>query len=180
MQERQVGVITGSLRRDSFSVALSCALVELVPPGLRLVPIEIGDLPLYNEDLETTTPPPAWSAFRANVAAVDGLLFVTPEYNRGIPGGLKNAIDVGSRPWGKSVWAGKPAAIISVSAGALGAMAASHQLRTVLSGVNVPVMTDPEVFISNAGTLFDEGGKLTNPTTREFLATVMRKFAAWI
>jgi chromate reductase len=180
MQERHVGVIIGSLRKKSFAAALARALEDLAPPAQRLVPIAIGELPLYNEDLETATPPPAWSEFRAKVAAVDGLLFVTPEYNRGIPGGLKNAIDVGSRPWGKSVWAGKRAAIVGISGGALGGMAASHQLRVVLSGVNVPVMTDPEVFVSNAGTLFDQAGNLTNPGTREFLTTVMQKLAAWI
>jgi chromate reductase len=180
MQNRNVGVIIGSLRKGAFSGSLARALVELAPPVLRLAPISTGELPLYNEDLETASPPAAWTAFRAKLAAVDALLFVTPEYNRGVPGGLKNAIDVGSRPWGKNVWAGKRAAIISLSSGGLGGMAASHQLRVILSAVNVPVMTDPEVFISNAGSLIDESGRLTNPGTREFLTTVMQKFAAWI
>jgi chromate reductase, NAD(P)H dehydrogenase (quinone) len=179
MQSR-VGVIVGSLRKAAYSRMLARALPELSPPSLQLVEIGIGDLPLYNYDLETATPPPAWTAFRTAVKATDALLFVTPEFNRGIPGALKNAMDVGSRPWGDSAWAGKPAGVISVTPGALGAMAANHQLRQVLMAVNIAAMPYPEAYIPDAETLFDASGRLTNESTREFLQTFMEALVTWV
>jgi chromate reductase len=179
MQSR-VGVIVGSLRKAAYTRMLARALPELTPPSLQLVEIGIGDLPLYNYDLETATPPPAWTAFRTAVKATDALLFVTPEFNRGIPGPLKNAMDVGSRPWGDSAWAGKPAGVISLTPGALGAMAANHQLRQVLMAVNVAAMPYPEAYIPDAETLFDASGRLTNESTRQFLQTFMEALVAWV
>jgi chromate reductase, NAD(P)H dehydrogenase (quinone) len=179
MQSR-VGVIVGSLRKAAYTRMLARALPELTPPSLQLVDIGIGDLPLYNYDLETATPPPAWTAFRTAVKATDALLFVTPEFNRGIPGPLKNAMDVGSRPWGDSAWAGKAAGVISLTPGALGAMAANHQLRQVLMAVNVAAMPYPEAYIPDAETLFDASGRLTNESTRQFLQTFMEALAAWV
>jgi chromate reductase len=156
------------------------ALPELAPKSMQLKAIEIGELPHYNQDLETDSPPPAWTAFRNEVIASDALLFVTPEYNRSIPGVLKNAIDVGSRPWGKSAWNGKPTAIISASPGSLGAMASNHHLRHVLHVLNVPVLAAPEAYIANVATLFDESGQLKNEDVRKFLAVVLEAFEVWI
>lgn len=179
MQSR-VGVIAGSLRKGAYSRMLARALPELTPPSLQLVDIAIGDLPLYNYDLETDNAPPAWTAFRTAVKSTDALLFVTPEFNRSMPGALKNAMDVGSRPWGHSAWAGRPAGVISLSPGALGGMAANHHLRQVLMAVDIPAMPYPEVYIPHAATLFDEAGRLTNPETRQFLTTFMEAFVAWV
>jgi chromate reductase len=179
MQSR-VGVIVGSLRKGAYTRMLARALPELTPQSLQLVEIGIGELPLYNYDLETDKPPPAWTAFRTAVKSTDALLFVTPEFNRSIPGPLKNAMDVGSRPWGHSVWDGKPGGVISLTPGALGAMAANHQLRQVLMAVNIAAMPYPEAYIPGAETLFDESGRLTSDATRQFLQIFMEAFAAWV
>jgi chromate reductase, NAD(P)H dehydrogenase (quinone) len=178
--QSRVGVIVGSLRKGAYTRMLARALPELTPPSLQLVEIGIGDLPLYNYDLETATPPPAWTAFRTAVKSTDALLFVTPEFNRSMPGALKNAMDVGSRPWGDSAWTGKSAAVISLTPGALGAMAANHHLRQVLMAVNLAAMPYPEAYIPGAATLFDESGRLTTAETRQFLQTFMEAFAAWV
>ena len=179
MQSR-VGLIVGSLRKGAYTRMLARALPELTPASLQLVDIGIGDLPLYNYDLETDQPPPAWTAFRAAVKSTDALLFVTPEFNRSMPGALKNAMDVGSRPWGDSAWAGKPAGVISMSPGALGAMASNHHLRQVLMAVNIAAMPYPEAYIPAAGALFDDSGRLTSAETRQFLQGFMEALAAWI
>jgi chromate reductase len=179
MPSLNVSVLVGSLRQKSVSKKVARALVKLAPPELSCSFVEIGELPLYNEDLEVD-PPAAFTRFRAVIAPADALLFVTPEFNRGIPGLLKNAIDVGSRPWGKSVWSGKPAAVISQSYGALGGFGAHHQLRQVLAGVNVATMPHPEAYLSTAGALFDEAGELVNASSREFLSGFMLAFKTWI
>lgn len=180
MKTSKIGVIVGSLRTGSYAGMLANALIELAPPSMTLAPIQIGDLPHYNQDLETDNPPPAWTTFRERVIACDGLLFVTPEYNRSIPGVLKNAIDVGSRPWGKSAWSGKPAAVASITPGALGAMAGHHHLRQILYAVNLSAMAYPEVYIPAAATLFDASGRLKNAEVREFLVKFMESFASWM
>jgi chromate reductase len=177
---RDVAVFVGSLRRESYTLKLGQALVALAPAPLKLEIVPIGDLPLYNQDLETETPPAAWVAFRRRVEAADAVLFLTPEYNRSVPAALKNALDVGSRPYGKSAWEGKPGAVASISPGALGAFGANHQLRQALVFVNVPTLQQPEVYIGGAKTLFDEKGELTNEKTREFLQRFMAAFADWI
>ena len=177
---RNVAVMVGSLRKGSINRKIAQALVALAPESLRCSFVEIGDLPLYNQDLDTATPPPAWTAFRASIRAADALLFVTPEYNRSVPGALKNAIDVGSRPSGQNVWNGKPGAVVSVTQGALGAFGANHALRQSLVFVNVPVMAQPEAYIGRAAALFDAEGKLTDDSTREFLKKFAAAFAQWI
>jgi chromate reductase len=174
-----VSVLVGSLRQKSVSKLVARAFVAVAPAQLKFSFVEIGDLPLYNEEREDA-PPAEWARFRNEVGAADALLFVTPEFNRGIPGGLKNAIDVGSRPWGKSVWGGKPSAIVSQSYGALGGMASHHQLRQVLFGVGAVAMAHPEAYISNAPSLFDESGELKNASTREFAANFMKAFETWV
>jgi chromate reductase len=177
---RNVAVLVGSLRQASLNRKMAHALAALAPPSLQLSILEIGDLPLYNQDLETDSPPAPWVAFRQAIRAADALLFVTPEYNRSVPGVLKNAVDVGSRPFGKNVWGGKPGAVVSVSPGAIGGMGANHHLRQSLMAVNVAAMAHPEAYIGGADKLFDDQGALANPGTREFLGKFMQAFERWI
>ncbi|HXP30937.1 MAG TPA: NAD(P)H-dependent oxidoreductase [Stellaceae bacterium] len=176
---RNVAVLVGSLRKDAFSRKLANALIALAPAELKLEIVEIGQLPLYNQD-DDAAPPAAWTAFRQPVKSADAVLFVTPEYNRSVPAPLKNAIDVGSRPYGQSVWNGKPGAVISISPGAIGAFGANHHLRQSLVFLNVPAMPQPEAYIGGAADLFDANGKLTKDGTREFLQKFLQAFAAWI
>lgn len=177
--QRKVAVFVGSLRRESFTRKVALALIQLAPPELAMEIVEIGEVSLYNQDLESS-PPPDWIAFRDKVRPVDALLFATPEYNRSVPGVLKNAIDVGSRPKESSVFNGKPGAVISVSPGALAAFGANHHLRQSLVFLNVPTMQQPEAYIGGASKLFDESGKLTNDSTRQFLKSFIDAFARWI
>ncbi len=178
--KNKIGLIVGSLRKGAYTRLMAQAVKEIAPASMSFVDIGIGDLPLYNQDLETSTPPPAWTAFRTQVAGTDGVLFVTPEYNRGMPGALKNAIDVGTRPWGHSVWNGKPTAVISLTPGPLGAMSAHQQLRLTMSVINSPTLPGPEVYMPGAAGLFDEAGKLTNEGTKEILLTLLQGFEVWI
>jgi chromate reductase, NAD(P)H dehydrogenase (quinone) len=174
-----VAVIVGSLRKDSINRKVANALIELAPPSLKLGFVEIAGLPLYNQD-DDASPPAPWVQFRNQVKAADAVLFVTPEYNRSVPAPLKNAIDVGSRPYGQSAWSGKPAAIVSAAPGAIGAFGANHHLRQSLVFLNVPAMQQPEAYIGGADKLFGPDGKLTNPSTREFLQKFMQAFADWV
>ena len=175
-----VGFIVGSLRKGAYTRMLSRAIVEIAPPSFQLTEISIGELPLYNQDLETDTPPAAWTTFRNQVKSSDAILFITPEYNRGMPGGVKNAIDVGSRPPKQSAWRGKPAAVISLTPGKLGAMGSHHQLRLTLSVLGVPVMPMPEIYLAEAGKLFDSDGKLVSEDTIKLLTSMLNDFDTWI
>jgi chromate reductase len=179
MTEKKIAVFVGSLRKESFNRRMAKALMKFSPDSLRFELVEIGELPLYNQDLDES-PPAAWTEFRERVKKFDGVMFVTPEYNRSVPGVLKNAIDVGSRPYGKSVWDGKPGAVVSVSPGAIGGFGANHHLRQSLVFLNIPVLQQPEAYIGNAANLFDENGDLVNDSTREFAAKFMHAFAAWV
>src|SRR5882757_5001815 len=163
-QPRTVAVIVGSLRKDSVSRKVARA-IEALTPNLKFVEIEIGNLQLFNQDLEAT-PTAEWVKFREEVKAADAILFVTPEYNRSVPGVLKNALDVGSRPYGHSAWNGKPTAVISVSPGAVGGFGANHHLRQSLVFLNVPAMPQPEAYIGGAAALFDKEGNITNEGTQ--------------
>ncbi len=174
-----VAVVVGSLRKDSINRKLAHMLAALAPDSLKLQIVEIGELALYNQDLDESPPAP-WIAFRQHILAADAVLFVTPEYNRSVPAALKNALDVGSRPYGKSAWSGKPGAIVSASPGAIGAFGANHHLRQSLVFLNVPAMQQPEAYIGGADKLFDPSGQLTNDATRAFLQRFMQTFAAWI
>ncbi len=181
MPTKNVAVLVGSLRKESFNRKVAKALIELTPPSLKLDIVEIGQLPHYSQDEdETGKPPVAWSAFRQRMKTAEAVIFVTPEYNRSVPGVLKNAIDVGSRPYGQSVWDRKPAGIISVSPGALGAFGANHHLRQSLVFLNMPTMQQPEAYIGNVGALFDAAGKLTNENTRGFLQKFLETFVSWV
>lgn len=175
----EVAVLVGSLRKDSWSRKVAVSLATLAPEPLRLECIEIGQLPLYNQDDEANPPAP-WTDFRRKVRSADAVLFVTPEYNRSVPAALKNALDVGSRPYGESVWDRKPGAVVSASPGAIGAFGANHHLRQSLVFLNVPTMQQPEAYIGNVASLFDASGKLLSDTTREFLQRFMQSFTSWI
>jgi len=175
--QRDVAVIVGSLRSRSYTRRCALALMSLTPPDLKLTFVEIGALPLYNQDLDPDSPAPAWAAFRDQIRPCDAVLFVTPEYNRSVPGVLKNAIDVGSRPYGKSVWSKKPCAIVSVSPGVLGGFGANHHLRQSLVFLDMPVLQQPEAYIGQANTLFGEAGEVNNEATKTFLTGFMAAFA---
>jgi chromate reductase len=176
---RDVAVFVGSLRKDSINRKVANALVGLAPPSLKLSIVDIGQLPLYNQDADEQ-PPAAWTAFRERLRAADAVLFVTPEHNRSVPAALKNALDVGSRPYGHSVWNGKPGAVISASPGAIGGFGANHHLRQSLVFLNVPAMQQPEAYLGGADKLFDANGSLTNDRTRSFLQQFMQAYAAWV
>ncbi|MDE2203291.1 MAG: NAD(P)H-dependent oxidoreductase [Burkholderiaceae bacterium] len=178
MGNLSIGVIVGSLRKASFNRQLAHALVGLLPSGVEARFIEIGDLPLYNQDLDGNLPEPV-QRFKAGVAGVDAVLFVTPEYNRGMPGVLKNAIDWGSRPYGQSVWGGKPAGVAGASPGAIGTALSQAQLRNVLSAVGVKALPLPEVFFHFAGEPFDAQGQVVDAHTRRFLQGFVDRFVQW-
>src|SRR5438067_1691718 len=178
--QRDIAVLVGSLRKESFTRKAANALIGLAPQSLKAAIVEIGQLPLYNQDLDTENPPREWAAFRDRIRPAQGVLFATPEYNRSVPGVLKNAIDVGSRPYGKSAWSQKPAAVISVSPGAVGGFGANHHLRQSLVFLDMPCLQQPEAYIHGADKMFDASGKLTNDGTREFLGKFAAAFARWI
>lgn len=179
MKNYKVAVVVGSLRKESYNLKLAKALTALAPESLKLDIINIGDLPFYNEDVEAS-PPQSWTIFREQISAADAVLFVTPEYNRSVPAVLKNAIDVGSRPYGKNAWDGKPGAVISVSIGGISGFGANHHLRQSLVFVNIPTLAQPEAYIGGAADLFDEQGKLNNESTKGFLKKFMSAFEKWI
>lgn len=173
----KIGLIIGSLRKASFSRRLGDSLRDLAPAAMVLDELTFGDLPLYNGDLEPAVAP--WQRFREQVRASDALLFIIPEYNRSIPGGVKNAIDVASKPTGSNCWAGKPALVISQSSGPLGGLAGSFALKQALAAVNVATMPHPEVYLGRVATLFDGDGPLV-PDTQEFLRGVLTSFETWV
>jgi chromate reductase len=176
---RDIAIFVGSLRKESLNRKLAKALPELAPSSLKLEIVEIGQLPLYNQDFDED-PSAVYVEFRATVRAADGVLFVTPEYNRSVPGALKNALDVASRPYGQSAWNGKPGAVISASPGAIGGFGANHHLRQSLVFLNVPAKQQPEAYIGGDDKLFDASGKLANDGTRKFLQQFIEAFANWV
>jgi chromate reductase len=178
MTQFTIAVIVGSLRKESFNAKLAIALVHLAPAELALQRVAIGDLPLYNQD-EDTTPADAVTRFRGAVAAAQGVIFVTAEYNRSIPGVLKNAIDHGSRPYGKSVWSGKPAGVVGVSPGAMGTALAQQHLRNVLSAVDMPTLAQPEVYLQAKEGLFAADGGI-GEGSRGFLQGWLTRYAAFV
>lgn len=181
MESIKIGVFVGSLRKESFTGKIAAALSVLSPVSFKMEQVPIGGIPIYNQDLDDMqTPPVEWTAFRDHVKQFDAVLFLTPEYNRSVPAVLKNALDVGSRPYGESVWSGKPGAVISVTPGALGAFGANHHLRQSLVFLNVPTMQQPEAYIGNAAALFDADGALINDGTRDFLQKFMDSYVLWV
>jgi|SRR5690554_852498 len=179
MKTYKIAVFVGSLRKDSFNRKIAENIIRLAPNNLEMEIVEIGQLPHYNEDLDTHNRVPAWTAFRNKVKTYDGVFLFTPEYNRSISGVLKNALDVGSRPYGKSIWDGKPAAVGSVSMSPLAASIANHTLRQSLVFLNMPVMQQPEIYIGSAQNLFDEEGEIDD-STETFLKQVVTDYASWV
>jgi chromate reductase len=175
--KRKVGVIVGSIRKGSFSRMVGKAMCGL-NPNLDCEILEIKQLSMYNQDLDNE-PPRDWVEFRDRIRACDAILFVTPEYNRSVPGVLKNAIDVGSRPYGHSAFANKPCAVVSVSPGAIGGFGANHHLRQMLVFLQMPAL-QMEAYVGNVAKVFDEAGNLTSDDTRSFLAKISQAFGAWI
>jgi chromate reductase len=176
---KNIAVVVGSLRKEAFSRKLALALAKLAPPSLKLEIVEIGELPHYNQDLETAEPPAPWVEFRRRIAAADAVLFVTPEYNRSVPGVLKNAIDVGSRPYGKSAWSGKPGGVISNSPGAIGGFGANHHLRQSLVFLNIPVLQQPEAYIGGVDKVVTADGTIAEGS-RELFSKYLATFEQWI
>lgn len=177
---RDVAILVGSLRKESFTRKVAKSIAAMGGEKLAFRFVEIGALPLYNQDLETDAPPAEWVKFRDAVRPAEAVLFATPEYNRSVPGVLKNAIDVGSRPYGKSVFHLKPAAVVSVTGGALGAFGANHHLRQSLVFLDMPALPQPEIYIGHVAKLLNEQGEVGNEDTKKLLRLFVDAFAAWI
>jgi len=175
-----IAIIVGSLRKGSLNRRVARSICALRGDNLQCSMIEIGDLPLYNQDLDTD-PPEQWTRFREQVAAADGVLFCSPEYNRGIPGVLKNAIDVGSRPYGKSVFDKKPAAIVTASPGSIGGFGSNHQIRQACVFLNMPVMQQPEAYLGHViDDSFDEAGCLKEGPLKYLVTSLAHAFHDWV
>lgn len=179
MKNKTIGVVVGSIREGAFSKSVAKYLAKTAPDHFTVKFLDIGSLPLYNQDLDNH-PPEAWVKFKTEVQNLDGVLFVTPEHNRSIPAALKNALDIASRPYGTSAWDGKPAGVVSVSPGALGGFGANHHLRQVLTFLNVPTMQQPEAYVGNVMASLGENGEVANPSLQEFLKSYMDAFARWV
>ncbi|MDR0894751.1 MAG: NAD(P)H-dependent oxidoreductase [Prevotellaceae bacterium] len=181
MKKKTIGVFVGSLRKDACSKKTANYIAGQLSQKYDVTFVELGNLCIFNQDFDDEgTTPTAWTAFREQVKNLDALLFVTPEYNRSIPGVLKNALDIASRPYGQNVWDGKPGAVVGVSPGSLGGALAVSAIKVPLSFLNVRLMMQPEVYVSNAYQLFDEQGNLTNESTAKFLNGFVSAFDAWI
>ena len=182
MTSYRIAIVVGSLRKDSINRRIARSMCAMRGDGLDCAMVEIGDLPLYNQDYDgAPDEPPSYGRFRREIAAADGVLFCTPEYNRGVPGVLKNAIDVGSRPYGSSVWNGKPAAIVSASPGAIGGFGANHQLRQACVFLNMPVMQQPEAYLGHvSGDSFGPDGLLKDGPLKELVAKLAHAFHDWV
>ena len=178
MAHYQIAVIVGSLRRDSFNRKLASAIVKLAPSEFSFKQVQIGDLPLYNQD-DDANPAESVKRLKADIVASQGLLFVTAEYNRSVPGVLKNAIDHASRPYGQSAWAGKPAGVLGASVGAIGTSMAQQHLRNILAYLDVPTLGQPEAFIHAKDGLFDQAGNI-GEDSKKFLQNWMNHYIAWV
>jgi len=178
MSQIKIAVVVGSLRKDSLNRKLALALARLAPGDVTFEHVRIDDLPLYNQDQDGNQPEPV-RRLKAEIAAAQGVLFVTPEYNRSIPGVLKNALDCASRPYGQSAWAGKPAGVIGISGGAIGTALAQQHLRNVLAYLDMPTLGQPEAFVQNKEGLFDDKGHVSE-ASREFLKGWVEKYVAWV
>ena len=179
MSQLRIAVLVGSLRRESYNRQLAHAVMRLAPPEFSCFEPRIDDLPLYNQDDDAQQAEPV-RRLKAEISGSQGLIFVTPEYNRSIPGVLKNAIDNASRPYGQSAWNGKPAGIIGASIGAIGSAIAQQHLRNVLAYLDVPTLGQPEVFLQVKDGFFTGAGDIANAATQQFLRGWMEKYAAWV
>ncbi|OYX45708.1 MAG: hypothetical protein B7Y90_18550 [Alphaproteobacteria bacterium 32-64-14] len=176
---RKIAVLVGSLRKDSFSRKIAKNIEALAPAGFTFEEVDISKVGFYNQDLDGA-PPAEWVDLRAKVKSADAVLFVTPEYNRSVPGVLKNAIDILSRPYGQSAFNEKPAAVVSNSPGNIGGFGAHHHLRQTLAFLNMPTLAQPEMYLNGVGSWFDDAGNVKDEKTREFLAGFAKTFTQWI
>lgn len=173
----KIAILIGSLRQEAYSRKLAAALEKNAPANLNFVPVKIDDLPFYNEDLETNAAPKPWLRLREQIAAADGVMFVVPEYNRSLPAALKNALDVGSRPFGQSVWSGKPALAVSLSQGPMGGYGANQHLRQTLAVLNMPYLLQPETYIGKVQDLTAHAEEAGN---KQFLSNIMHAYARFL
>lgn len=176
---KKIAVLVGSLRRESYNRKIANELIRIAEGKLDMEIVDISNLQLYSEDLDQN-PPQEWTDFRNKIKSADGILVVSPEYNRTIPGALKNAIDVGSRPYGSSSWPGKPGAVMTSSISSLGGLAANHHIRQAFVFVDVPLMQQPEAYLGNASQLFKDDGKTVVPETEKFLQNFVDAFQKWV
>lgn len=176
---KKIAILVGSLRQQSYSLMTANALKALAPSSIALDIVDIGHLPLYNQDFDAASPD-SYDAFRKQIASYDGYIFVTPEHNRSFPAALKNALDVGSRPWGQNIWSGKPGGVVSTSIGGLGGFGANHHLRQVLAFLNVQVLQQPEAYISNTMAVFDSDGNVVDEGAKGSLSRFIEAYAAWV
>jgi chromate reductase, NAD(P)H dehydrogenase (quinone) len=176
---KQIGYVVGSLRKESINRKLANAVIKLGPPDFNFKELRIGDLPLYNQDQDHAQAPEV-QRFKSELRAVDAVIFFTPEYNRSVPGVLKNALDNASRPYGQSAWAGKPAGILGASIGAISSAVAQLHLRTILAYLDMPALGQPEVYLQVKDGFFDEAGNIANAETKKFLHAWMDKYAMWV
>ena len=179
MATHPIVVIVGSLRKESFTLKIAKAMAKLAPDTLKLEVVTLNGISFFNQDLEAT-PPADWVAFREKIQKSEGVIFVTPEYNRAIPGVLKNAIDVASRPYGKSSFLGKPIGIVSNSPGPLGGVSAAKTLQNVLPGISGPIMGQPEIYLNGVGDGFDEKGELTKESLQGVLKQYLDAYATFV
>jgi len=178
MSQYNIAIIVGSLRKESFNKTLAVALTRLAPPEFHFTHLEIGDLPLYNQD-DDDDMASSVKRLKADIAAADGVMFLTPEYNRSIPGVLKNALDHASRPYGQSAWAGKPAGVMGVSVGSIGTATAQQHLRNILAYLDMPIMGQPEAYVEMKEGLFDSVGNI-GEGSRKFMQEWMDRYGAWV
>ena len=181
MPSKNIGILVGSLRKKSYNKLVAETLAPLFPENYNVKFIKLDDLPIYNQDFDDENHvPESWKTFRKTIQSIDAILFVTPEYNRSVPAVLKNALDIGSRPYGHSVWDKKPAAIVSVSPGGISGFGANHHLRQSLVFLNMPTLQQPEAYIGHINSLIDKNGKITNNDTLKFFQKIMDAFVELI
>ena len=180
MKKKEIGILVGSLRKRAFSRSVANLIMDIAPSSFNIRIIEIGNLPIYNQDFDDEEPSEAYSQFRATIKDLDAVLLITAEHNRSIPAVLKNALDVASRPWGQNVWAGKPGAIISQSFGAIGGFGANQHLRQVVSFLDIHMMSQPECYLGEIMNSMDENGTITSERTISFLQNFMTAYEQWV
>lgn len=181
MKKKKIGVIVGSLRKGSFSRSVANCAISQAPADFDMQIIEIGDLPIYNQDFDDMEKPiESYEKFRNTIKSLDAVLFVTAEHNRSVPAVLKNALDVASRPYGQSAWDGKPGAVMSQSYGTIGGFGANHHLRQVLSFLNIKTMAQPECYLGEVMKSMDSNGVITSERTTEFIGQFMTAYANWV
>ena len=180
MESKKIAVISGSLRKDSFNQKIAKQLIKMAPSSLEMEFVEVGDLPLYNEDLDEANTPDTWVKFREKMKTMNGVLFATPEYNRSMPASIKNALDVGSRPYGSSVWDGLAGGVVSGSVSGIGGFGANHHIRQSAVFLNILMMQQPEAYIPFIQNIFDENGDVKTEETKAVFQKFIDSFAKWV